>query len=375
MEIVFEDNNKRKITSKEEIIIPIKTSGLYIIELSGRTKGEQQLNSTDDEDLKVEFLGQKYPSNSPASFSGGQLHGSLKTVYFISLLEVTKYKLLLVPDKEPLFEGLRVWRTDSAFGSNLEFALDRKAEDRDRRPWITFVLVNLALETLFVKLRLTRHLLDSHPLDSDDVKVTVDGKIKRNYKSRLWKYWYFITSLLGGETQNETFNVNLPIGDHFLEFDADRTPTFMEMKLQGILDQPSSQGENSIQDNIRSKAREYGLDPNLMLRIAEKESGYNPKAVSPQGAKGLFQLTDITIRQISTLGYEVVDPYNSDQNINGGMIYFRWLLNLYKDQQDSLEKTIAAWNWGMGNFSKEGPFDFNNAPEETRNFINFVLQR
>lgn len=63
------------------------------------------------------------------------------------------------------------------------------------------------------------------------------------------------------------------------------------------------------------------------------------------------------------------------QNINGGLLYFQWLLGLYKGQQDQLEKTLAAWNWGMANFPTEGPFDFKRVPKETRDFINFILQR
>ena len=45
---------------------------------------------------------------------------------------------------------------------------------------------------------------------------------------------------------------------------------------------------------IAEKAFEAGISPNLALQVAFCESSYNPKAVSKNGAKGLFQFKDRT---------------------------------------------------------------------------------
>ena len=44
-----------------------------------------------------------------------------------------------------------------------------------------------------------------------------------------------------------------------------------------------------------------------MLRLAKRESQFNPKATSHVGSKGLYQLTEITIRQIKELGFDGID--------------------------------------------------------------------
>lgn len=212
-------------------------------------------------------------------------------------------------------------------------------------------------------------------MDSDDVKVVIDGVVKRNNRSILHKLWYFIASF--NEEQSDNFETNFTSGLHYVELWADRTPilnkiTFRDLNSSLIKSKDSTE---IIKDKIRFKAREYGFDEEMMLRIAKKESQFNPKARSSQNAQGLFQLRPITVEQIGKLGYEVTDPYDIDQNIQGGFIYFHWLSNMYKGEEDQLVKTLAGWNWGHGNFPKEGKFDWNALKKETKDFINFVLSR
>jgi soluble lytic murein transglycosylase-like protein len=54
------------------------------------------------------------------------------------------------------------------------------------------------------------------------------------------------------------------------------------------------------------------------------ESGYNPKAVSKRGAKGLMQLMPITAK---SLGVE--DVFDPEHNISAGVGYFKKMLNLF----------------------------------------------
>jgi soluble lytic murein transglycosylase-like protein len=51
----------------------------------------------------------------------------------------------------------------------------------------------------------------------------------------------------------------------------------------------------SAEDNVRSAARELGLDEQTMMDIARTESNLNPRARNPRSsAKGLFQFIDST---------------------------------------------------------------------------------
>ncbi|MCX7623315.1 MAG: M23 family metallopeptidase, partial [Thermomicrobium sp.] len=56
---------------------------------------------------------------------------------------------------------------------------------------------------------------------------------------------------------------------------------------------------------IATIAERYGLDPALLAAIVKVESGFDPRAVSPAGAKGLMQLMDATA---AALGVD--DPFD-----------------------------------------------------------------
>ncbi len=71
---------------------------------------------------------------------------------------------------------------------------------------------------------------------------------------------------------------------------------------------------------IVTSARRHQVDPALIKAIIMAESGYNPRAVSRSGAKGLMQLMPTTA---DALGVEnIFDPAH---NIDGGVRYFKQL--------------------------------------------------
>ncbi len=281
-----------------------------------------------------------------------------------------KHTISLIPDVSATLLSLEVSKIQE--NHNFDLVLNDTAEDGDRRPWITFVLVDLALDKFTTEFILKRRFIDS-----DDVKVVINGNIKRNNQSKLHKLWYFIASLFTGETQTETFIVNLNKNTHYIEFWADRMPTMNKINfsgLRGILNQTSQ--EDVIKEKIRLEAKEVGLDPELMISIATWESHFDPKTISSAGAKGIFQLTDITIEEIENrFGFKVTDPFDVDQNIKGATLYFKWLMERYKGDPEQVEKALAAWNWGLNNFPKDPPLDWSKVPNATKAFIKNVLNK
>ncbi|MBL7224959.1 MAG: transglycosylase SLT domain-containing protein [Desulfobacteraceae bacterium] len=89
---------------------------------------------------------------------------------------------------------------------------------------------------------------------------------------------------------------------------------------------------------IVKAASRYEVDPALVKAIIMAESGYNPQAVSRQGAKGLMQLMPRTAR---SLGVE--DSFNPEHNVNGGVKYLKQLLDEF---DDNLKFALAAYNAG-----------------------------
>jgi hypothetical protein len=82
----------------------------------------------------------------------------------------------------------------------------------------------------------------------------------------------------------------------------------------------------------------YHLDPDLVNSVIHAESGFNSRAVSPKGARGLMQLMPGTANQLG-----VNDAFDPQANVTGGSRYLRELLERYNFD---LVKALAAYNAG-----------------------------
>ena len=113
---------------------------------------------------------------------------------------------------------------------------------------------------------------------------------------------------------------------------------------------------------LNQAAAKYGINPSLLMAIAQKESSLNPNAVSSEGAQGIMQLMPATA---ASLG--VTNPFDPAQNIDAGARYFSQLLAQYNGDTSL---ALAAYNAGPGNVSKYGeipPFT------QTQDYVTSVL--
>ena len=114
------------------------------------------------------------------------------------------------------------------------------------------------------------------------------------------------------------------------------------------------------QSVISGQARIQGLSKPLILAIIKTESNFNPRAVSPKGARGLMQLMPGTGRR-----YGVSNPFDPKQNIRAGTAYLGDMMKRFKN----MDLALAAYNAGPGAVEKYGgipPYD------ETRRYIRKV---
>jgi soluble lytic murein transglycosylase-like protein len=89
---------------------------------------------------------------------------------------------------------------------------------------------------------------------------------------------------------------------------------------------------------IRYAAQKYQLDEVLLTSMIKAESNFNPRAISPKGAKGLMQLMPETV----TL-FKVKNVFDAKQNIEAGAKYLKDLLAMFN--QDEV-MALAAYNAG-----------------------------
>jgi soluble lytic murein transglycosylase-like protein len=89
---------------------------------------------------------------------------------------------------------------------------------------------------------------------------------------------------------------------------------------------------------IEESAQRHRVSPELVQAIIKVESNFNPDAVSHKNCKGLMQLLPATARR-----FGVADIFDPSQNIEGGVKYLRFLLDLFKND---LSLVLAAYNAG-----------------------------
>lgn len=94
----------------------------------------------------------------------------------------------------------------------------------------------------------------------------------------------------------------------------------------------------TLTDQVLEASKVTGIDPDFLNSVIRHESGFNPRAVSPKGARGLMQLMPGTAAQLG-----VQDSFDPAQNILGGTTYLKQLLDLYKGDA---QKALAAYNAG-----------------------------
>lgn len=117
-----------------------------------------------------------------------------------------------------------------------------------------------------------------------------------------------------------------------------------------------------IRGLIQQSAARHGIDPKLVEAVVKAESGYNPRAISGVGARGLMQLMPGT-----AAGLGVKDSFDPAQNIEGGTKYLAGLIRRFGG---NIRHAVAAYNAGPSAVAK-----YNGVPpyRETQTYVNRVL--
>ena len=115
-------------------------------------------------------------------------------------------------------------------------------------------------------------------------------------------------------------------------------------------------------DLISTVAEAHQVDKRLVHAVIQQESGYQARARSKKGARGLMQLMPATARQ-----YGVRNSYDPKANLEAGVRHLKDLMSRL-----DLPMALAAYNAGEGTIKRYGglpPY------RETQNYVRSILRR
>lgn len=135
------------------------------------------------------------------------------------------------------------------------------------------------------------------------------------------------------------------------------TPVQQSQPNASTLRVSANTNARDIQSMIVRVAKEEGVDPAIMLAIAQQESGFNPNAVGDGGKSfGLFQI-------YSSAHPDYKGGTDPEANARYATRLFKGLLN---QNNGSVNRALWAYNAGQGNVNK-GIF-----PSSTKQYINNI---
>lgn len=112
---------------------------------------------------------------------------------------------------------------------------------------------------------------------------------------------------------------------------------------------------------IETASKTYDIPVALIHAVVRVESNYKPDVVSSAGAQGLMQLMPGTASDM-----KVTDPFDPEQNIQGGTKYLRRLADHY---DGDIIKTLAAYHAGFRAVDKKNGIPY----EQTEKYVKKVL--
>lgn len=120
---------------------------------------------------------------------------------------------------------------------------------------------------------------------------------------------------------------------------------------------------------VSQYGQQFGVDPKLGEAVLERESGGDPRATSPAGARGLMQIMPATGAGLgSAFSSPHPDLYDPNTNVKLGMYYLSQLLRQFHGNRTD---AIAGYNAGAGAVEK-----YHGTPPyaETQRYVKNVEQ-
>lgn len=384
---------------KEEFFYSFETNeGIYLIEVIAKAKSWWQnfksfksLFKDDDIILSLDnteiFTSNSKNKDVKAIWNGNELKGLSKTVLIAIVLKKGGHILRLKPNQNPSLESISIIELEETDNNTIVYSPlgNNPPEKGDRRPWINYVLQNLAIKGISVTASANKQ-----GRDDEDIKLIIDGKVEGNENKNSHKDWYWCGKILKGSIATFQRQVNLEKEKHFIELLSDGSPSLKKIEVSVLSDNNNSNGEYPIKlyeykgvfgnedynryDSIIAEVVAYwnneflkdtnplneALDPNLVKAIIYQESrvGYykgenknimqvgNPGDPSLKTLRGEFKEYWIHNGEKILLKYDAKVESAKD-SINWGV---RWLFHKAQGITNENKRYWKSWKEAVVGF-------------------------
>jgi len=355
---------------------------LYSIKIKASCKSGKFFGLFGGEDLRVEIDGLKLRElpakdkpqyyNIPPAWNGTKLKGLFKTVIFVLELKEGKHEIKFIPklgaviDNEPSIVEIKN-------PNDIKFSLNEKAQDGNRRPWITLALIDLPLKMLDASAQ-----CEKRKWDSDDVKLIIDGQVQKNESGNWWgRKWYWQGRRLKGDTEDRRFYLDLEKSNHYIEFWADRIPSLNEIWMYlGIAGEDGCKKEEGDADKEKIYEDPIKIADEFNDKYVLKNAAFNDKdSMSENEIQDFLDSChrakeDPHISEIDFNGQKAaywIKKASEEYNVNPKLL----LAKLQAEQRlikgdKAVNPTKKQLNGAMG----VGMFDDGTVIEELQGFVN-----
>ena len=137
---------------------------------------------------------------------------------------------------KPYLQEINVYRTQD---DKITFIpkINNPSEDGDRRPWYSFVLIDLGLNKLTIRAKAKKQFFS---FDDDDLKILIDNEPTKNGVKKSHKDWFWCGKILKGKSKEFSREFDSTLLPKSIEFYSDRTPQIEEINFEfNIQSKPS----------------------------------------------------------------------------------------------------------------------------------------
>lgn len=366
-----------------------------------------------------EFKGKRKEFASPSSWNGNEIKNLSKTNFYITPLSLGEHKVSFFTDQNPFLENIKIYKLELSTEKTLNIVEDFLPESKNNKLFFDIAVKNIKLNNIKVlvkadgkdKLGLeidkkykklywlgtqlkgkSKELIEEINSNDNLCYLEFKGIGKSAIKNIEFSVKEFTLNKIGKvalyrdiepdlnftklrsdpDHEKENIILQIPNGEkveilqEVVEGSYVNNLSHIWHKIkykesEGFVLSSYIEIEGQERDRvialIKQKAKEVGIDENMVLSVAGCESKYKPYARgyyvdNPKNAgRGIFQINEWLQQDLNNSSKPFYSPignlFDFKDNIIAGVIYFNYLYNkVYKNSSDKLLKSVVYYNVG-----------------------------